>query len=405
MKRLTMLRPARGFTLVELMVSIVIGLLAILFATRMMTDSERTKDGALGGSQSMQNGMMAMFSISGDVEQAGFGLNDPLLVGCDTIFYDRLNFELTQVKRGAANVRPLAPVVIVNGGSGPDQVSLYAGTAASGTATMRLVTNYSGGNQVEVDRKPYAFTDGDVVVFAPENSGGKCALAQLSGISEEGTPTLSFGDTDYRYNRGELGENYPGSATRVFNLGRGDSLAFHTWLVEDNVLRLRATNLGNTDGAAQAVADNIVSLKAQYGFDKRAGTAFDPEQGMQISEWSNTMIDADGDGVTGGAGDYQRVAAVRLAVVARNRAPERPAPGGACSATTEAVKVFTSKQPSNVTAVPVTLDLSTPAAEGGDEGGAGEGADAAAPVDWTCYRYRAFETIIPLRNAGWRPDA
>lgn len=389
-------RRMAGFTLVELMVSIVIGLLAILFATRMMTDSERTKDGALGGSQSMQNGMMAMFSISGDAEQAGFGLNDPLLVGCDTIFEDRRNFELEEVKRGTADVRPLAPVVIVNGGGGPDRVSLYAGSAPSGTATMRLTSNYNGGSTISVDRKPYGFALGDVIVVAPEDGQGKCALAQISALGETPTPTVGFGDTEKRYNTGELGRTFPGSATRVFNLGRGESLAFHTWLVEDNVLRLRATNLGNTGGESQAVADNIVSLKAQYGFDTRAAAAFDPEKGMQVGQWSNMMIDADGDGETGGPGDYQRVAAVRLAVVARNKAPERPAADGNCSATTEPVTVFRSAQPSGVEAVPVTLDLS-----GGD---GGEDAGAAA-IDWTCYRYRAFETIIPLRNAGWRPTA
>jgi type IV pilus assembly protein PilW len=24
-------------------------------------------------------------------------------------------------------------------------------------------------------------------------------------------------------------------------------------------------------------------------------------------------------------------------------------------------------------------------------------------LDWKCYRYRVFETIVPIRNAQWRP--
>jgi type IV pilus assembly protein PilW len=24
-------------------------------------------------------------------------------------------------------------------------------------------------------------------------------------------------------------------------------------------------------------------------------------------------------------------------------------------------------------------------------------------ADWRCYRYRVFETIVPLRNADWNP--
>jgi len=26
------------------------------------------------------------------------------------------------------------------------------------------------------------------------------------------------------------------------------------------------------------------------------------------------------------------------------------------------------------------------------------------PLDWRCYRYRVFETVATLRNAGWRPN-
>jgi type IV pilus assembly protein PilW len=379
---------AAGFSLVELMVSIVIGLLAVMFATRMMTDSESNKDGALGGSESMQNGMMAMFSISADAEQAGYGLNDPILAGCDTMFNDSKKFTMTPVLRGAATVHPLAAAVIVHGNAGPDQLTLYSGSAASGTATVRLTTNYNGGNQIALDRTPYGFAVGDVIVVAPEDGAGQCALAQISTLNQD-APSIGFASTADRFNSGELGRTFPGSATRVFNLGRAASLPFHTWLVEDGVLRLRATNLGSNGDAAQAVADNIVSLKAQYGFDTRAVAAFDPELGMQVREWSNTMIDADGDGVTGSAGDYQRVAALRIAVIARNKRPERPGAGGACSTTTEALKVFETDQPSGIDAVPVTLDLGVK-----DD-----------PIDWKCYRYRAFETVVPLRNASWRPTA
>ena len=379
---------AAGFSLVELMVSIVIGLLAVMFATRMMTDSESNKDGALGGSESMQNGMMAMFSISADAEQAGYGLNDPILAGCDTIFNDSKKFTMTSALRGAATVHPLAAAVIVHGNAGPDQLTLYSGSAASGTATVRLTTNYNGGNQIALDRTPYGFAVGDVIVVAPEDGAGQCALAQISTLNQD-APSIGFASTADRFNTGDLDRTFPGSATRVFNLGRAANLPFHTWLVEGGVLRLRATNLGSSGDAAQAVADNIVSLKAQYGFDTRAVAAFDPELGMQVREWSNTMIDADGDGVTGSAGDYQRVAALRIAVIARNKRPERPGAGGACSTTTEALKVFETDQPSGINAVPVTLDLGVK-----DD-----------PIDWKCYRYRAFETVVPLRNASWRPTA
>lgn len=288
-------RRMAGFSLVELMVSIVIGLLAVLFATRMMTDSETTKRGALGGSDSMQNGMMAMFSISGDAEQAGYGLNDPILNGCDTLFTDNSGYALASASRDGVGVTPLAAAVIVPGADGkPDQLTMYAGSAPGGTGTTRLLTNYIGGNQLVVDRPLYGFAVGDVIVVAPENGEGKCALAQVAALTGQGAaPAISIGDVRYRYNAGALARNFDGSASRIFNLGGEANLSFHTWLVRDGVLRLRATNLGADGEAAHAVADNIVSLKAQYGFDKRAAADFDPELGMQVGEWSSAMIDAD----------------------------------------------------------------------------------------------------------------
>ena len=384
-------RRMAGFSLVELMVSIVIGLLAVLFATRMMTDSETTKRGALGGSDSMQNGMMAMFSISGDAEQAGYGLNDPILNGCDTLFTDNSGYALASASRDGVGVTPLAAAVIVPGADGkPDQLTMYAGSAPGGTGTTRLLTNYIGGNQLVVDRPLYGFAVGDVIVVAPENGEGKCALAQVAALTGQGAaPAISIGDVRYRYNAGALARNFDGSASRIFNLGGEANLSFHTWLVRDGVLRLRATNLGADGEAAHAVADNIVSLKAQYGFDKRAAADFDPELGMQVGEWSSAMIDADDDGVTGGPGDYQRVAALRIAVVARAKTPERPGSDGVCTAQPQAIKVFGSAQPQGVDPVEVELDVRVE-----DD-----------PVDWRCYRYRTFETIVPLRNAGWRPTA
>ena len=399
MKRITSMRAA-GFSLVELMVSVVIGLLAVLFATRMMTDAERNKQAALGGSDSMQNGMVAMFSISGDAEHAGFGLNDPLIVGCDTALDDADGFELAQATRGAAAVRPLAAAIIEAGAAGPngaapDRLSLYAGSSLSGTGTMGITSNYIGGTRIDVDRVPYGFSQGDVILVAPEQPGGRCSLAQVSSDPDALAPPPSqqfvmIAGAGYRFNSGALGEQYTGGASRIFNLGPTASLALRTWSVQAGYLRLRATDLAGAGENAQAVADNIVSLKAQYGFDTRTGGAFLPEEGMRIGAWSATMIDADGDGTVGGAGDYQHVAALRIAVVARAKNPERPnASSGQCSATTARPSVFATLGSDNGNAVPVQLDV----AVSGDA------------VDWRCYRYRVFETIVPLRNSGWRPTS
>lgn len=385
-----------GFSLVELMVSIVIGLLAVLFATRIMTDSERSKNTALGSSDSMQNGMLAMFSISGDTEQAGFGLNDTLLIGCNTVFSDKSGFELLPSATNAG-VFPLVPAQIeagVNGAS--DRLTLYAGSAPGGTPILRLTANYIGGTDIVVDRLPFGFYRDDVIVVAPEpvKAGQKapvgydkrCAVAQVSQAPGTAQKITIGGDSSFRFNRGELGVSYFADLTRVFNLGPASKLNFHTWSVDGGNLRLRATNLGGAEKESKLVADNIVAFKAQYGFDMRSESEFDAAPDAQVQRWSSTMLDADGvDGVAS-PGDFGRIVALRLALVARSKHPERPAADGSCSATTKAEPVFSTRQPSNVEPVPMSVNLAVP----GDT------------VDWKCYRYRVFETIVPLRNNEWR---
>jgi type IV pilus assembly protein PilW len=384
----------RGFSLVELMVSVVIGMLALLFATRMITGAEQNKQAALGGSNSMQNGMLALFSISGDASQAGFGLNDPIIAGCNTVFSDTSGYVLAPATRGAVAVRPLAAAVIESNGANPDRITFYAGSSATGTGTLRVTSDYSTGTRVDVDRVPYGFAKNDVIVVAPEKAGGNCALAQLS--SDPGAlpppPAQQYvviaSGTGFRFNSGALGVAFTGGAARLFNLGPVATLAFHTWSVNDGFLQLSSTDLSGSAKNAASVADNIVSIKAQYGFDTRVGANFMPENGLQVGRWSATMIDADSDGVVGGAGDYQHIAAVRLAVIARSKAPERPPSGTTCNATASLPTVFGGGGPSGVTAAPISVNVAVT----GDA------------VDWHCYRYRAFETIVPMRNAGWRPN-
>jgi type IV pilus assembly protein PilW len=385
----------RGFSLVELMVSIVIGLLALMFATRLVISSEQSKQTSLGGSDAMQNGMLALFSISNDAAQAGWGLNDPLVTGCNTVFFDSAGFALAPALRAGVAITPLAAAVIESNGADPDRLTLYSGSSISGAGTLRLIHNYDGGAALQVDRVPYGFALGDVILVAPEMAGAaNCALAQIAidpRLLPEppNTQELNIGaGASARYNAGALGATYVNGLARLFNLGPVATLSFHSWSSAGGFLQLRATDLAGASAAAEVVLDNVVSLKAQYGFDTRSSAAFAPASGVQLAVWSGAMIDADGDGIIGGAGDYQRVVALRIAVVARSKHPERADAGGACRATLSAPVVFAREEPFGVAALPVPVNV----------------AIAGDSIDWKCYRYRVFETIVALRNAGWRPE-
>jgi type IV pilus assembly protein PilW len=399
-KHLTPPRAAAGFSLVELMVSVVVGMLAILFATRLVVSGEQSKDGALGGSDSMQNGMLALYSISNDAAQAGWGLNDTLAAGCNTSFSDANGYQLAQLQPAGALTTPMAAALIQPGGAGPDTISLYTGKSVSAVGSLRTNGAIAAGDLVlpTTIKSPFGFAAGDVLLVVPEpataaNPG--CAIVQMAGMQaapNDDRITIGVGNA-FRFSpAGGIASGFALGGGRIFNLGPPGLLSFHTWSVANGVLLLRATDLAGAETAGVAVADNIVAIKAQYGFDARVLAAYNPApapdgNGVQLTQWSNTMIDADGDLAVGSPGDYQRIVAIRLAVVARSKNPEKPAASGQCGATTALPTLFGTATPATVAAVPVSVNVAV----------------AGDTVAWQCYRYRVFETIVPLRNAQWRP--
>ena len=99
------------------------------------------------------------------------------------------------------------------------------------------------------------------------------------------------------------------------------------------------------------------------------------------------MIDADASGTVNDAGDIARVIAVRMAVVARSPSMEKPNANGVCDITID-------------TAV-AGRTVNKPTWAGGDID-ASKSPDGSANPNWKCYRYKTFESIIPLRNLVWR---
>ena len=115
-------------------------------------------------------------------------------------------------------------------------------------------------------------------------------------------------------------------------------------------------------GTFVVIADGIVLMKAEYGTDANSDGVVDS------TEWSFSA-----------PASPLQVLAVRMAIVARSAQPEKPNPAtGVCATTTI-----------SPTWAGGTLDLS------GNRG-------LAASDDWKCYRYKVFQTTVPLRNVIWR---
>jgi hypothetical protein len=166
---------------------------------------------------------------------------------------------------------------------------------------------------------------------------------------------------------------YPAGSAVMHNLGPNPTLIRTTFAVNALAQFTKTLNGGTTD----IVADNIVSLQAQYGIA--------PLGTQSINCWVNpTAANTNPASTNCPAGDVadwtpaglvttpnniKRIKAIRVAIVARNSLREK-ATNGVCTTTVTA---------------PISW-LNGPAI------------DLTANPEWKCYRYKVYQTIIPLNN-------
>jgi len=353
-----------GFSLVEIMVGMVISLLGVLIVLQVFAAFEGQKRTTTSGSDAQTNGAIALYTVERDVRMAGYGFSVPEALGC-TINRSFNGTTLTALS--------LAPVTITKGTGGlPDTIRILSSSKGSWSIPTRVTTYHPATATNFFLNTTLGMAVGDLLIaYEP---GKDCTLLQVTGIPN-GNVQVHHQNTSPWDPPG--GQNifptggYSAGAT-LFNLG---SLVDHTYSLDaNNNLLLSDYNSATNTSNVQSLLPDIVNLQAQYGFDTRAGVQTDE----RVDTWSDTMIDADSDVTVGDNGDIRRVYAVRLAVVARSALKEKADSSGTCTTTTNAPKW------SDGTIIDVSKNP-----------------DGSANPDWQCYRYKTFETVIPLRNLIW----
>jgi type IV pilus assembly protein PilW len=234
----------------------------------------------------------------------------------------------------------------------------------------------------------------DLMIAYETNTNGvlvkTCTLFQVSNADPVSTPI--------NHNNGSWNGNaaiFPASdyTTDALLINMGTLMVrYYSLDAESNLVTREydsATNSGLdvVNDPAQILSSDVVNLQAQYGFDTRSAAtilaACPPNTGSGqcsiVDTWNDNMMDADASGTTGDAGDIARIYAVRFAVVARSGLKEKPDQvTGVCNVTT-----------AGPTWAGGTIDVS-------------KNPDGTPNADWKCYRYKTFETTVPLRNAIWK---
>jgi type IV pilus assembly protein PilW len=284
---------------------------------------------------------------------AGYGVNTAVYLGCAATWSDQgpptraINFTL-------------APVQITPGVNAqtPDSITVVASGARMMPGPIKLTTALAAPTNNYTVAAAFGVTAGDLLLLA--EAGQPCTLVQATNTPTTGASNQNVvKHLNARYNpAGGLGPNYSANAV-MMDLGTSPTVS--TYYIQNNTLMVDQLVGGQLQ---QAIASNVVQLKALYGKDTNADGIVDT--------W-NAVAPATSN-------DWASVLAVRLALVARSAQPEKPDPTtGVCSTTAAAPSV--TWDDGTVT----TLDLS-------------------ANASWKCYRYKVFHLTSSLLNLIWTPS-
>lgn len=345
---------ANGFSLIEVMVGMTLGLFTVIIIMQAFSVFENQKRTTTASSDAQENGLMAIVQLEQDIRNSGAGLADVAALDCNNIYsyYDD-GTPVTPAPGIPTTV--MAPVAIVDGGAtGSDTITMSRGTEFLGSIPTTLTgTMPQPSAELEVSRTT-GFAEGDLILVS---QGGSCTVMEVTQVQDAALKIQhnpagsgdSFNPSAAFYNTAP-GNTWPAFTTdaKILNFG---NLVANTYSVDaDHNLQVESEVTGVATSTLTLVKD-IVNLQAQYGIAD-AGS-------QNVNAWIDATAATGFD--TLDSTEVKRIKAIRITVVARSGKKEvgnvtTAAPGGV-----------------NVSALP----------------------------DWQKYRYRVYTTIIPLRNVIW----
>jgi type IV pilus assembly protein PilW len=347
----------RGFSLIEIMVGMFIGLLCTIVIMQMFVGFEGQKRSTTGSADAQTSGAIAFYTIERDVRMAGYGFGDTEL-SCSTPY--------TYFDKGSATPGPLpgfstTPVIITDGGTGSDAISIQYATSASGAigTTLRSTMPQSS-SELNVN-STYGCAVNDMVLVS---QGNNCTLMQLTQVQDTALKL--------QHNPGGTPSYNPPAAYQNANSWPAYTTGAKVSCMSNIIPRTYAVNGSSLVPTATLtpLGNAIVNIQAQYGVA--------PAGSQQVNEWVN----ATGTWASPTAANIKRIKAIRLAVVARSTQMEKENVSIACTTTTESNPKGVCAWEGSATYPAPTIDLSN-------------------IPDWQRYRYKVFETIIPLKNVIW----
>jgi len=350
-------RNIRGFSLVELMVGIVVGLLTVLAIVESFTFFEGQKRTTIGGATAAENGLLASFIIERDARMAGFGMAG---ISCATINahtttpaaadFTLPSFSVTITQNTATLKNPSTATV------GTDTVEIIYSSSPFGSIPGIIQTDMPDSSySLNVDNG-VGFTQNQLILISQGTTD--CALIQASADSiQTGTPNVTGPGTQwnvptatgaaFHFNAVTFPAGGYTSGAKAMNMG---NLVYRRYYISNNNLMVdELTTTGTSAGAlaTQTLVNGIISMKAHYGND--TGTD------GYVDAWGYTAPTSN-----------DKLVALRIGLLARVGVYEK-----------------------TVVTPSTTISLWP------------SGPTATITTDEQHYRYKSFYTTIPLRNTIW----
>lgn len=420
-----------GFSMVELLVAVVIGLIGSVIIFQVFSAFEGQKRATTSGGDAQTNIAVATNALERAGRHAGYGINFRSHMGCDVVVWRQNSAPPVPpalADPGTLSVVKLVPVVIDRDVGGLLTALTFVGSASDDSYSVtQLTTGMAGApNITESNIKPgnmYGIDQGDVLILAEKKDTADaarrnkitCAAMEARWLLPNPPPIGTLADTvdhtigqytktiapgvDFytQYNKtggletltsAQLNPLPPAAA--LFDLPLPDLSAagirarftFSTQASVMNVgaARISPTGVGLrrsvftlTDGQllenGSPVVDNIVFMDAQYGLAPSAAST------SGTVTYVRTMPEDLTRDPRVLQDDWFRLRTLRLVLIARVGQYEKTV------VSPSSFTVWGAPDPHNV---PVTYVMPNSQAQH--------------------YRYKVVELVIPLRNMFWRPQ-
>jgi len=378
-------RAQRGFGLVEIMVGLVIGLIAVLVIYQVYTVAEGFKRNTTAAGEAQQSGLFSTFVLGMEIGNGGAGM---VVAAQDLASCPDPGGTMPQ--RFAQSFRPI-PIVITDGGGSAISDSFAVNYSMATTlANSALFTGNAAPGATFPVQSPNGFHVGDMVVgiSAPTVPGSPCASSKVTAVSAPDangivtisqTPLFPAGGIDF-FGSSVLLNMGPCSHAQKVQYTVNNGVLYSTPLIDTG-----AANCGKLANplVPNPLASNIVVMKVEYGID----SDLDPKRLL------DTWVQASAAGWDPGtllAADITKInqiKAVRIGIIVQSEQFDKALAGftGGDYVNGDYNWVLFDCANANKALCPGRLTGTV-------------AATVSPPGNW---RFRKYETVIPLRNEIW----